>query len=360
MNRRPAPVAPALALAFLALPAVALAAPVDGRLSLSGEKVHVYSLAGEVRIGATTGTSVTIEPTTGGRDRAQIDVQTIAGKEPALVFKTPGKTVIYRPDGMRGSYRTTMEVGSDGRFGDGWGKNGLGLGRQKIEIRSSGSGTEAWTDLVIGVPKGQAVVVHLGVGGVAVANVDGDLRVDCAAGGVEAEGTRGHLSIDTGSGGVEVKNAMGMVDIDTGSGGVSVSDFTGRELSVDTGSGSVRLATVKADARISVDTGSGRVEAIGVRTPKLDIDTGSGGVLVQLAATVDDLMIDTGSGSVTVEAPSTLDARITLSTGSGGLDVDFPLQSLNRDDDSLTGTIGRGTGRVVIETGSGRIRLTKV
>lgn len=358
--RRPAP-AVVFAAALLLGPALAHAAG-DGRFSLSGDRVHVYNLAGAVKVTAGAGTSVTVVSRMQGKDAAQISVQTFPGNEPALVFQYPGKTILYRPEsaGSRNTFRSNLDVGADGRFGDGWGKNGLGLGRRKVEIKSSGSGTEAWTDLDIAIPRGQRVAIHLGVGAVTVANVDGELLVDCAAASVEAQGTRGTLKIDTGSGAVSARDVGGLVLIDTGSGGVAVNDFTGSELLIDTGSGDVRLAAITADERVSVDSGSGRVEIVEVRSPRVAVDTGSGSVFMRLAGTPRDVSVDTGSGAVTIEAPATLDAMVEMETGSGALEVDFPMKSVTRDDDHVTGTIGKGTGRVVLETGSGRIRLVRV
>ncbi len=350
----------ALAAAFALLPSIALAAPAAGSFSLSGSRVHVYNLAGAVEVVAGSGTAVTVQSTTGGRDAAKLDVQTLSGSEPSLVFKYPGTKVVYRRgDRPFSSSRTTLDVGADGRFGMGWSKNLFGAGGRKVEIRSDGSGLEAWADLKIAIPRGQKAAVHLGVGAVTVANVDGELLVDCAAAGVTAAGTRGTLRVDTGSGAVDVRDAAGLVSIDTGSGSVAVNDFTGSDLVVDTGSGAVRLAGVRADGRVGVDTGSGRVEIVDVDTPRIGIDTGSGSVLVRLAGSPREVAVDTGSGSVTVEAPPTLDATIHMETGSGGLEVDFPMKSVTRDSDLIRGTIGKGTGRMLLETGSGRIRLVK-
>lgn len=351
------------AASVLAPPAARSAAP-DGRFSLSGERVHVYNLAGTVEVVPGSGSAVTVESTTGGKDGGRIDVRTMSGNEPALIFTYPAseRRVVYRPEGRKSQsrFRATLDVGADGRFGDGWGKNGIGLGRRKVEIRSDGAGFEAWADLRVGIPEGQKADIHLGVGAVRVTNVNGELLLDCAAAAVEAAGTRGALRVDTGSGAVSVRDAADHVSVDTGSGAVSLIDFKGTVVSVDTGSGSVKLAAVTATRQVQVDTGSGSVEVVDVRSPRVGVDTGSGRVFLRLAADVDQLDIDTGSGSVTVEAPATLDATVKMETGSGGLDIDFPIRLIHREDDSLQGTIGRGRGQITLETGSGRIRLVKV
>ncbi|MEO6461953.1 MAG: DUF4097 family beta strand repeat-containing protein [Candidatus Eisenbacteria bacterium] len=356
-----------LSVSRLAVPPALPAAAPNGRFSLSGARVHVYNLAGRVDLVAGSGRAVTIESATGGRDGGRIDVQTLPGNEPALIFAYPDKRIVYRREGVvddarnrRSQFRTTLEVGADGRFGDGWGKNGLGLGRRKVEIRSDGNGFEGWADLRIAIPAGQKASLHLGVGAVTVTNVDGDLLVDCAAASVTAQRTRGSLHVDTGSGAVEIRDGAGTVDVDTGSGAVSLINFTGSTVAIDTGSGSVKLAAVQAGRNLDVDTGSGSVEGVDVRSPRVSVDTGSGRVFLRLGANVETLDIDTGSGAVTVEAPAALDATVHMETGSGNLEVEFPMSSIRRESDSLDGTIGNGRGRITLETGSGRIRLAKV
>lgn len=353
-----------LSLSLLAAPAARAADPPNGRFSLSGERVHVYNLAGRVDLVAGSGRAVTIESATGGRDGGRIDVKTLPGNEPALVFAYPDKRIVYRRDGSgggrRSSFRTTLDVGADGRFGDGGGRKGPGPGRRKVEIRSDGTGFEGWADLRIAIPTGQKASLHLGVGAVTVANVDGELRIDCAAAPVTAHGTRGTLHVDTGAGAVEIRDGAGTVSVDTGSGAVSLFNFAGTTVAVDTGSGSVKLAAVQARQNVDVDTGSGSVEGVDLRSPRVSVATGSGRVFLRLGANVETLDVDTGSGSVTVEAPAALDATVHMETGSGGLEVDFPMSSIRRESDSLDGTIGNGRGRITLETGSGRIRLAKV
>ena len=74
----------------------------------------------------------------------------------------------------------------------------------RVEIRGSGSGLEAHADLVVGVPKGQRIVIHWGVGDAMVSNVDGDIRVSVASATVTSEHTKGRLNLDTGSGNVTI------------------------------------------------------------------------------------------------------------------------------------------------------------
>jgi hypothetical protein len=331
------------------------------RRTLSGDRVAVYNLAGRVRVQGGTGSQVVVEITRGGSDSRELKIESgdVRGWNSLRVIY-PSDRIVYRDrDRDRGdSFRTQLSVNADGTFGDSHNDGFFSRGRDRVEIRSSGSGLDAYADLTISVPKGQRIAVHLGVGDATVSNVDGDLMVDVSAARVETSHTRGHLTLDTGSGSVTVTDAQGTVELDTGSGGATVTGVKGESLRMDTGSGSIRADDI--DVReLSADVGSGAMRLRGVKAPRIGLDAGSGGVELELLADVDDLKIDAGSGGVTVRIPSTLGAELEVETGSGGIDTDIPVQTTRWQRDYLRGTIGDGRGRIRIESGSGRVRLVK-
>jgi len=108
---------------------------------------------------------------------------------------------------------------------------------------------------------------------------------------------------------------------------------------------------------LRVDTGSGAIELEAVTVPDVVLDTGSGSVDIELLIDVESLDIDTGSGSVTVRAPRDLGAMVEIETGSGGIDLDFPVELRTARRDLVRGRIGDGRGKIVIDTGSGTVRL---
>jgi hypothetical protein len=138
---------------------------------------------------------------------------------------------------------------------------------------------------------------------------------------------------------VDVNGVAGSLSIDTGSGRVIADGIEARTLGVDTGSGSVRLERI--------------------RSSDVVVDTGSGSVDVELLTDVESLEVDTGSGSVTVRALSDLSASLEIDTGSGGIDVEFPVEARSVRRDSMRGRIGDGRGEIVIDTGSGSIKLLR-
>jgi len=343
---------PALAAALLSLVAAPLAAQQPESFSLRGAQVAVYNLAGEVRVEGGTGSEVTVDVTRRGPDAARLQLRTGAvGGAQTLRVVYPDDRVVY-PDLGRHS-RTQLRVNDDGTFGD-----GRDRGDHRVTITGSGDGLEASADVVVRVPRGQRTAIYLAVGGVSVANVDGDLLVDVSAASVTARGTRGALRLDTGSGEVEVTDAEGDVDLDTGSGSVRVTNVRGERLRVDAGSGSLTGDGI-ASATLRLDLGSGGARLSRVSSPDVNLDSGSGEVELSLAGPVRTLSIDSGSGSVTLTVPPSLGATLDIDTGSGGIESEVPLTVTRRSRSRLEGTIGDGSGRIRIESGSGEVRLRR-
>ena len=323
------------------------------RYELSGSEVAIYNLVGQVTVERGSGSAVVVELMRGGQDAGALEVETgpLGGAETLRVIY-PDDRIIY-PDLNRGS-RTELRVREDGTFGDsdrrGWGRG------DRISIRGSGSGLEAYADLRISVPAGQRIAVYLAAGEAEVSNVDGTIRIDTHSAPVRTTGTSGSLVVDVGSGSVDVSDARGDVDLDTGSGSVDVRSVSGDLLRVDTGSGSVMASSVDV-TDLEIDTGSGRIEADGVTAAAVRLDTGSGSITLELLQDSDIIEIDTGSGSVTLTVPADFGSRVEIDTGSGGIEVDLPVTMRRWDRDHVTGTIGDGQGRLVIDTGSGSVRI---
>jgi DUF4097 and DUF4098 domain-containing protein YvlB len=336
-----------LAAAIAATPALSAE-----RFELRGAHVAIYNLAGEVTLEPGSGPAVVVHVSRGGNDAGELDVQTgTIGDLETLRVIYPSRRVHYRRGAGSWGSSTTVRVGKDGRFGDRDGR----LSRDRVTI-SGGSGLDAHANMRVEVPRGQTLGLYLAVGEATANNTEGDLRIDVSAADVTTGGTRGDLVIDVGSGAVQVSGAEGSVNVDTGSGSVDLLKIRGDELLVDTGSGHVSAADVDV-RRLLVDTGSGGVDLGMVKAREVMVDTGSGHVTIDLTSDVESLNVDTGSGGVTVRMPGTVGAEITVDTGSGGIRSDLPIEVIRKDRDTLRGRIGDGRGRILIETGSGGVRL---
>jgi DUF4097 and DUF4098 domain-containing protein YvlB len=355
---------PICLLFLLGLPAVLSAQQQPERYTLDDDDVAVYNLVGAVRVEAGDG-EVTVQVTRAGAaaSRLRIAQGEIDGRSTLRVLYPEDR--IDTGPGTRGS-STTLRVREDGTFGDDdwdrdhWGRRDRHHDREdgrKVTL-ASGDGLDARADLVVRVPRGHQVAVHLAVGSVAVTNVEGELTVDTHAAGVTASGVKGKLRIDVGSGAVRATGIDGELSVDTGSGGVEVSGLHGTSLSIDTGSGDVTGTDLDAN-ELSVDTGSGEIRLSGVVSPDLSLETGSGRITAELRRDVTSLRAETGSGDIAIRAPASLGAEVEIETSSGDIETDFPLQVTRHGRDHMVGTIGDGKGTIAIETGSGGIRLLK-
>ncbi|MGE0160520.1 MAG: DUF4097 domain-containing protein [Gemmatimonadales bacterium] len=323
---------------------------------VAGTDVAIYDVAGRVDVRGGSGSEVVVRVTRGGADAAELSVETgeIRGRSTLRVIY-PDDEIVYPAMG-RGS-NSTFSVRSDGTFGDGDRDSGRDSG-DRVRVRGSGTGLEAWADLVIEVPAGITAAVYVATGRLSAQGVDSDLRLDIASGEVTATDVSGSLVIDTGSGDVSASRVRGGLSVDTGSGSVRVSEIVGDAVELDTGSGRVTASGLEAE-RVDVDTGSGGVEMLRVSAPSVVVDTGSGSVEIELLADVDLLEVDTGSGSVTVRAPADLGGTVEIDTGSGGIDLDFPLEVRSVRRDRVSGRLGDGDGMITIDTGSGSIRIVR-
>lgn len=312
---------------------VAESQQVAGTHRLAGGRVAVYNLAGRVSVERAAGGDVTVDVVPGGDDAGGLQVARgpLRGRETFRVIY-PGDRIVY-PAGA--TQRTELRVRDDGTFGGGDGAERARA--RRVVVTDEGTGAEVWADLTIRVPDGRDVAVHHAVGSVTVRNVSGTLLVDTHSAEVDASGTRGALTIDVGSGSVRARDVAGRLLIDTGSGDVRLEGSSGDEVLIDTGSGNVTLERITAD--------------------RLNLDTGSGSISVALDADVTELLIDTGSGDVTVRVPEALGASLEIETGSGGIELGVPVAITRRGRSELSGSLGDGRGRIVIDTGSGDVTL---
>lgn len=338
-----------------AAPPPTLAAAQTESRSLRGTEVAVYNLAGRLRVLPGTGDAVVVEIHRGGadRERLRIETGTVRGRETMRVVY-PSDRIVYRD--ARARSRVTMRVRGDGTFSDGaW--NDFS-GQDRVEIRDSGQGLDAFADLVVRVPRGQRIALYLGVGRAEVANVEGDVLVDVAGAEVDVTGTKGNLTLDTGSGRVMVRDVTGDVNIDAGSGGVSLDRIRGSVLRIDSGSGGVEGSDVEV-REFRADVGSGGLRVYRMKAAVVDAETGSGGVQLDLLSNPERMDIETGSGGATIRVPATLGAEIEAETGSGGFSTDFEITTRRVSRNHIIGRIGDGKSRVRIEAGSGSVRLLK-
>jgi hypothetical protein len=151
----------------------------------------------------------------------------------------------------------------------------------------------------------------------------------------------------------------------------------GVRLSAGTVNGEMRVRDVSSDVRAS--TVNGRVEVrnvggevrastvngsvdVSTRNGPVEASTVNGSIDVRMSSLSrdGDMKFSTVNGDVTVETPSSLDARVRLGTLHGSISSDYPVQLSGRfGPRRAEGTIGRGGREIEMETVNGSIELRK-
>ncbi len=150
-------------------------------------------------------------------------------------------------------------------------------------------------------------------------------RLATASGDIDVSGVRGSLTAKSASGDVRVAGFAGDVKVSTASGDIHVSDV----------SGSVNAHAASGDLNVQIAhlEGSGAME------------------------------FASASGDITVTMPSDLDAEVAMSTVSGELETDFPIEVKERKRGpgrQASGRVGSGSRTVKLSTASGDVRLKRL
>jgi len=345
-----------------ALAIAVLAAPLQGqaeRVSVTGERVGIWNIIGKVTVTPGTGRAVQVAVTRRGKDAAKLGIEhgTIRGRETVRITY-PGDRIVDISSDRYTGWRSDLRVRDDGTFGDGNGNDRNAEGRRVVIGDRGDGGLEAAADLDIQVPAGQEIIIYLVAGTLTARNLDGKIYLDTHRADVTATAMKGYLDIDAGSGDVKVDGLEGELRVDIGSGDVTLANVKGTMVDLDTGSGEVHGTGIAADA-LRVDTGSGGVELDGLVAQRAEIDVGSGDVDLVWNTDPGDINIDSGSGNVRLTLPGTSGGEVEIESSSGDIDSAFEIRTNRIERDVLRGTFGDGKGWIIVDSGSGDVRLVK-
>lgn len=186
------------------------------------------------------------------------------------------------------------------------------------------------------VPMDIEVKSHTGSGSQEITGVAGPVEVRAGSGRITLTGIDGAVSARTGSGSITAEDIGGAFKAHAGSGRIKFSQSAPGDVVVTTGSGSSELHNVVGALRVKA--GSGRITVDGRQEGEWKLDTGSGSVRVSLPQ----------------DAAFDLDADF----GSGGIDIDHPISVQGKiSKRHLRGTVRGGGDLLLIDTGSGSIRI---
>jgi DUF4097 and DUF4098 domain-containing protein YvlB len=132
-------------------------------------------------------------------------------------------------------------------------------------------------------------------------------------------------------------------------------DFDG----ISSVSGNVKIRSVTGSLRASSVSGTVRIEDV---TGTVSASSVSGNVEVDINRLegTDDMKFSSVSGNVNVRMPEGLDAQVSMSTLSGALDTDFPVEVKEKrygPGRSASGRVGDGSRQLHMSSVSGNISL---
>jgi DUF4097 and DUF4098 domain-containing protein YvlB len=131
------------------------------------------------------------------------------------------------------------------------------------------------------------------------------------------------------------------------------------QVSANSVSGSISITGATGD--VSANTVSGDVKLDRLRASSVNANSVSGDVEVSIQEFTGrgDLTFHSVSGNITLDLPRQLDADLSMSTVSGGINSDFAMTvgDGRMDRRSLRATIGRGGRRLDFSTVSGSVKL---
>lgn len=184
------------------------------------------------------------------------------------------------------------------------------------------------------------------------------VRAHSGSGDQTIEGTKGNVDVQTGSGDVKLRNLTGEIRLQTGSGDIRAHQVSG-SVRGGTGSGDVEVEEA-GPGDIDLHTGSGGITARGVQG-SFHGEAGSGDITAEGTQT-GNWEIRTGSGNVRVRLPSNAAFDADISTSSGSLDVNSPIEMTvqGRVGDShkaIRGKVRGGGPLLRVRTGSGDIQI---
>jgi hypothetical protein len=146
--------------------------------------------------------------------------------------------------------------------------------------------------------------------------------------------------------------------ISTASGNLSAENVTGR-IELNTASGDVTLSGVSGEIRASSASGSVKVrEAAG----NVSASSASGDVDVELTRIEGDgdMRFSSASGNVNVRLPASIDAAVEMSTVSGSIDTNLPIEVKRNTygpGSRARGQLGAGSRLLKISSASGDVSL---
>jgi len=167
------------------------------------------------------------------------------------------------------------------------------------------------------------------------------------------------LTLSTADGSVHLTGITGAIDVRTSDGSIEAETVQGN-VKLQTSDGGITLTNVRGDS-LNARTGDGNIEGRGLAVERADYQTSDGSIQIEYAPDgpkAPHVTATTSDGGITFTAPRELSATIDASTGDGSIHIVSLALTLGRSTGkSLTGTVGKGEGKVYLRTNDGSITI---
>ncbi len=187
---------------------------------------------------------------------------------------------------------------------------------------------------------------------------DTTVRTRSGSGDQIVEGTRGNVDIQTGSGDVKLARLTGEVRLQTGSGDVRAHEIAGA-VKGGAGSGDIEIEET-GSGEVDLHTGSGNITVRGIHGG-FHGEAGSGDITAE-GTQSGGWEIHTGSGNVHVRLPANAAFDADISTSSGTVNVDSPIEMtvqgrVQETRKQIRGKVRGGGPLLSVRTGSGDVHI---
>ncbi len=147
------------------------------------------------------------------------------------------------------------------------------------------------------------------------------------------------LELNTHNGAVKIANITGQINARTHNGSVTAESVSG-STSLRTHNGRITCSEISGEARLKTHNGSVEV------------------VYSASAEAVCNADVETHNGSIQFTSPPGISAAIDISTHNGSINTDLPITIIGKvGKTNLKGTIGKGKGKLRLQTHNGSIRI---
>lgn len=271
-------------------------------------------------------------------------VATVAAQQTDTVFAVPGSARLA-VESMRGEVvvrtwdqaqvRVVAEHGRDER---------IEIDRLDGRVRLQAAkryGPAGSVHMTVTIPATMAVDIDGAFTNADLDGVGGEVRVETANGNIRVRGGNRIVRLHTMNGEVSLSGAEGRIDLSSMNGDVTAEGCRGSVIA-ETVNGGVTLRQIVSDA----------VEATSVNGDvSYDGTLEAGG----------DYRLGTHGGDVTVVMPAATSAAVSVSTYSGEIESDFPIELRGTESSGrrFSFTLGSGQAHIEIESFSGDVRLRR-